>query len=95
MSCFISNLNEFEVRSSVVFHDGQDPAEPIGVVNFGFSEDDRVALYMDGDLTALVHERHRAANRQSAERIAARWVGKDGEPVEFRYIPGVYVVCAF
>jgi hypothetical protein len=89
ISCFISDPNNFDVRSSVVLHDGQDPSQPIGVVNFGFSDDERQAVYMDGDLSVLVYQAQLAQDRPTAEAIALDWVG-GGDQVDFRYLPGVY-----
>jgi hypothetical protein len=89
VSCFCSHPDEIEVRSSVVLHDGEDPAQPFGIVNLGFSDDDRPAIYMDGDLTALVYEVHRAPSVTSAEAMALEWIAS-AEKMDFRYLPGVY-----
>jgi hypothetical protein len=60
------------------------------VLTFAFSEDDRVALYMDGDRKCLVYGVEVADSLSDAERHAREWVGAGSVELPFRHLPGVY-----
>lgn len=89
-ACFASDPDEWEVRGAVVFFDGADDTNPYGVVNMGFTEEDRAAIYMDFDLAALVYEAQRVPDVATGEAVAAAWVGARGQRFEFRNLPGIY-----
>lgn len=90
MSCYASDPEQWEVRAAVVLFDAEEEGNPYGVITLGFSEDDRTAIYMDFDLTALVKDAQLVPDVLSAEAIALDWVGERGEQLDFRYLPGIY-----
>jgi hypothetical protein len=58
--------------------------------HFGFSEEDRVELYMDFDRTCLVRGVEAVTTLAVAKEEAADWVGEGAIELPFEFLPGVY-----
>lgn len=102
VACFTSNPDQLEVRAATILH--QDPKLlPKGVESepdfdafalscFGFAEDDRVGLYMEGDPTILAKDGGLFATQAEAEERARSWVGPGYLHVPLANVPGAYQV---
>jgi hypothetical protein len=62
-----------------------------GVFQFDFSEDDRVALYMDHDKSAVIRDVVTAYDGDDAAAAVIQWVGESGREVGLENLPGVYL----
>lgn len=72
---------------------GTEPGfQPFALACFGFTEDDRVGLYMEGDATVLIKDGGLFPTRDEAEERALSWVGDSGQRFPMANIPGVYQV---
>ena len=56
----------------------------------GFDDDDRVEIFMGGNMTVVVREWQGFQTVRDAARYAAHWVGEGGQPMPFENIPGLY-----
>jgi len=61
-----------------------------GVFKFDFGEDDRFALYMEHDTSAVIREIEVAFDLDEASTAARGWVGESHTKCHFMNIPGVY-----
>jgi hypothetical protein len=57
---------------------------------FGFDDEDRVEIFMGGNLTVVLRESAGFHSPQEAARYAAGWVGEGGRIMPFENIPGLY-----
>lgn len=62
-----------------------------GVFQFDFSDDDRVALYMDHDKSAVIRNVVTAFDNDEASAAVIEWVGESGQEAELENVPGVYL----
>ena len=62
-----------------------------GVFRFDFSDDDRVALYMDHDKSAVIRDVVTAFDYDEAAAAVIEWVGESGKQATLKNLPGVYL----
>jgi hypothetical protein len=62
-----------------------------GVFQFDFSDDDRFALYMDHDKSAVIRGVVTAFDYDEAAATVIQWVGESGQEVGLENLPGVYL----
>ncbi len=62
-----------------------------GVFQFDFSDDDRVALYMDHDKSAVIRDVVMTFDSDEAATTVIEWVGESGHEAEPENLPGVYL----
>jgi hypothetical protein len=62
-----------------------------GVFRFDFSDDDRVALYMDHDKSAVIRDVVTTFDYDEAAAAVIEWVGESGKEATPENLPGVYL----
>jgi hypothetical protein len=72
---------------------GAEPEfQPFALACFGFTEDDRIGLYMEGDPTVLAKDGGLFATQEDAESRALAWVGDGAQRLPLANVPGVYQI---
>ena len=72
---------------------GSDPM--FGTYKIDFDDEDRVEVYMGGDLGRLVREVENFEKVEDAAAAAIEWVGAKPSGVAFCYLPGLYQAAFF
>jgi hypothetical protein len=102
VACFASDPDQLEVRAATILH--QDPKllpkhvevdpefAPFALSCWGFTHDDRVGLYMDGDPTVLGKDGGLFDTEAEAVARAVEWVGDGHLRLPLVGLPGVYQV---
>lgn len=92
-ACLITDADEFDVRASVLLRPDatvEDAEDSYFLANLGFTEADRIALYMDVSADCLVKASGRIDDREETLREAVKWVGPTSTVTAFRDLPGVF-----
>jgi hypothetical protein len=62
---------------------------------FAFAEEDRVEVFMEGNLAALVYQWEPSHSLDEAKNQGHEWVGSAGLGLPFENIPGIYQAAFF
>jgi hypothetical protein len=84
------NAEELAAREAAEQREDFQGLADFMVFKLAFEEDDRGALYMDGDPSCLIYELEGAASPEGANALAWAWVGATGITCSFEHLPGVY-----